>query len=159
ALSWDHHMANTNLEVGAGLLVQQLGMEAVTSAMKNMVPPRETVRERFWAWVDDPRPYAQTECSLSSVLTLLSTFWNARNRPNIVLLHYDDLRSDLQGQMRSLAKRLSIEIPEAQWPALVRAAGFDEMRRDANDVAPMATHAIWKNNAEFFHRGTSGQWR
>ena len=33
------------------------------------------------------------------------------------------------------------------------------MRGNAADVVPNADVALWHDNAEFFHRGTSGQWR
>ena len=33
------------------------------------------------------------------------------------------------------------------------------MRRKAEMVAPDTDTGIWKSTEEFFHRGTSGQWR
>ena len=159
ALSWDNHMANTDFEVSSGLLAGQVGHVAVEEMMKTMPPPLETERERFWAWVDDPTPVEQTVTSLQAVLNLLTSFWAVRDKPNVILLHYEDLKSDLEGQMRALALRLSIEIPEDRWPVLAHAATFDEMRRAASEVAPLADKSIWKDTTQFFHRGTSGQWR
>ena len=69
------------------------------------------------------------------------------------------MRRTLLKPFGSLARRLLIDIPEDRWPALVQAATFDEMRRTADEVAPAVTESVWKNNAKFFHRGTSGQWR
>ena len=58
--------------------------------------------------------------------------WGRRHRPNIVLVHYDDLAADLEGEMRRLAARLGIAVPEAKWPVIVvRAAGFAAMRAHA----------------------------
>ena len=79
--------------------------------------------------------------------------------PNLVLLHYDDLQTDLEGQMRYLAQRLGIDVPAQRWPELVPAARFTEMRRRADNLVPNRGNALWHDNAEFFHRGTSGQWR
>jgi hypothetical protein len=75
------------------------------------------------------------------------------------MLHYDDLKADLEGQMRALAARLSITVPEARWPELVEAATFESMRRNADRFAPAVTDSIWRDNRQFFHRGTSGQWK
>jgi hypothetical protein len=96
---------------------------------------------------------------LREVLHHLSTFWDARNEANVILLHYDDLKADLEGEMRALADRLAIRVPGARWPELVEAATFDKMRRNASQVAPGVTEAIWQDNARFFRRGTSGEWR
>ena len=58
----------------------------------------------------------------------LATFWEVREQPNIVLVHYEDLLRDLEGEMRRIAQRLDIVIDEDRLPDLVAAAGF---RRDA----------------------------
>jgi hypothetical protein len=33
------------------------------------------------------------------------------------------------------------------------------MKERASHLAPVATQRIWRDDAAFFHRGTSGQWR
>jgi hypothetical protein len=76
-----------------------------------------------------------------------------------VLLHYDDLQADLEGQMRQLGRRLRIDVPKPRWPQLVAAARFGEMRRRADHLVPNRGENLWRDNTEFFHRGTSGQWR
>jgi hypothetical protein len=60
--------------------------------------------------------------------------------------------------MRQLADRLGITVPEDRWPALVKAATFDEMRSRAKERAPDTANRIWKSTTDFFHRGKSGQW-
>jgi hypothetical protein len=75
------------------------------------------------------------------------------------MLHFDDLRTDLEGQMRALADRLVITVPEERWSGLVSAATFDEMRARAALTAPNAHLGFWHDNERFFSRGTSGQWR
>ena len=65
----------------------------------------------------------------------------------------------VEGQMRALADRLAITVPEHRWPELVSAATFGQMRARAALTAPNAQSGIWHDNEHFFHRGTSGQWR
>jgi aryl sulfotransferase len=159
ALSWDNHMANADFDAVATLLARQIGEAAVREQLERLPPLPESERERFWAWVDDPTPVQQTGSSLRAVLNLLASFWTQRDKPNVVLLHYDDLKADLEGQMRALARRLSIQIPEDRWAGLVKAATFDEMRSAADTLAPAVTESAWRDNTQFFHRGSSGQWR
>jgi len=119
----------------------------------------ESERERFWDFVMNPAPATETPNSVLAVLHHLASFWAVRNRANVLMLHYADLEADLEGQMRALAARLSIAVPEARWPQLARAATFEEMRRNADRLAPAVTESIWRDNQNFFHRGTSGQWQ
>jgi hypothetical protein len=87
----------------------------------------------------------------------LSDAWSRRAEPNVLLVHYDNLCADLDRQMRWLAGRLGITVPEATWPALVQAATFESMRSNADRLVPTA--GILKSNAAFFRRGTSGAGR
>jgi hypothetical protein len=62
-----------------------------------------------------------------------------------LLVHYDNLLADLEGQMRRLAGQLGIAVPDSAWPALVRAATFESMRGNADKLVPAA--GIFKSNA------------
>jgi aryl sulfotransferase len=152
-------MANTDFDALAKSLAGQIGKAALRGQFERMPQTPESKRERFWSWVEDQTPVQQTGTSLQAVLNLLASFWTQRNNPNVVLLHYDDLKADLEGQMRALARRLSIRIPEDRWPELVKAATFNEMRGSAEKFAPGVTESLWRDNTQFFHRGSSGQWR
>jgi hypothetical protein len=106
----------------------------------------------------DPRAsYLVTARHLRGVMWHLSDAWARRAEPNVSLVHYDGLLADLEGQMRWLAGQLGIAVREETWPALVRAATFESMSRSADAVVPTA--GIFKSNAAFFRRGTSGAGR
>ena len=76
----------------------------------------------------------------------------------MVLVHYDDLIADLDGQMRGLAGRLGIAVAEQAWPALIRAATFERMRDRADRLIPTPPGLV-ADSAAFFPRGTSGAGR
>jgi aryl sulfotransferase len=120
-------------------------------------PPRPPLHEwllGFIDWEGDPRARLDT---LPGVLWHLSDAWARRHRPNVVLVHYDDLLSDLDGSMRRLSGLLGIPVDEARWPALVRAATFTAMR--AAMSAPDGTLAVLQDPAAFFRHGASGDGR
>jgi hypothetical protein len=156
AMSWDNHRVNQDR---AAIL------RARETAVGEAEPPPGEVarpasaRDRFWAWVDDATPPTEAACTLWLTLHHLQTFWDVRDAPNIVLVHYDDLKQDLDRQMRRLSARLGIPVVEERWPELVGAATLEAMRSDADRLAPNSTEKIWHDNRQFFHRGTSGQWR
>jgi len=159
ALSMDNHLANLDF---ASFIAARDAAAVVDGTVPEQVTwssPPDSVRQRFWLWVDEDAPPTQTVSSLLATLHHLRTFWIAPRNLNVVMLHFDDLLTDLEGQMRGLADRLAIEVPHERWPELVRAATFDTMRGRANLVAPNVDDRIWHDNRRFFNRGTSGQWR
>jgi len=116
---------------------------------------RLPLEEWLRAWTEaraDPR--AELD-SLPGVMWHLSDAWARRQRPNVLLVHYDDLRRDLEGQMRRIADRLGIEVADETWPTLVAAAGFEAMRSRADLLAPDPS-GVLRDRQAFFRRGSSG---
>jgi aryl sulfotransferase len=106
----------------------------------------------WFDWEDDGWPSW-------SVTHHARTFWAFRHLPNIHLLHYADLKADLDREMWRISDILGIARDPEIWPDLVDAATFDRMRGEADRLAPGADKAAWLDNARFFNKGTSGQWR
>lgn len=157
ALSWNNHMNNIDMEK----LFTTLAAALEPDDNFGPPPPRpmfDDEREAAAHWIDEDSPVEGVSMGLTGAIHHLRTFWDARHRDDVVLLHYDDLQVDLEGEMRRLAGRLGIEVPEERWPTLVKAATFSEMRGRAETVAPDTANAIWKSTEEFFKRGRSGQW-
>jgi hypothetical protein len=120
--------------------------------------PRTPLREWLLSWIDrDVGPREQMD-SLPGVMWHLSDAWGRRDEPNVVLVHYDDLSTDLEGEMRRLAGLLRFDVAEGRWPGLVEAATFDQMRARADVVAPDPS-GVLKDRAAFFRSGTSGSGR
>nr|QQZ48968.1 sulfotransferase domain-containing protein [Phenylobacterium glaciei] len=57
------------------------------------------------------------------------TYWAGRGRSNLLLVHYNDLKADLRGEMGRIADFLDIEVAYDLWPELVDAATFETMKR------------------------------
>jgi hypothetical protein len=115
--------------------------------------PRRPLREWLLAWIDrDVEPQEELD-SLPGVLWHLSDAWARRGEDNVVLVHYDELSADLEGQMRRLAARLGLPVPSAAWPGLVEAASFEHMRARADQLAPNPA-GVLKGTTAFFRRGT-----
>ena len=157
AVSMDNHLENMDMDRVLGLRQQAVGTADLDEFLQGYAPERPaTPKERFWAWVELT---SIPNRGLQPTLHHFETFWQARDRPGVVMLHYDDLKSDLEGEMRRLAARLRIEVDDDLWPALVQAATFESMRSRAEQTAPNASRSIWRDADRFFNRGTSGQWR
>jgi aryl sulfotransferase len=86
------------------------------------------------------------------------SFWKYRELPNVLLVHYADMKADLEREMRRIAEFLGIEVDPTTWADLVRCASFDQMKEDARAVPGMET--IFEGGADrFFFKGTNGRWR
>ena len=135
--------------------------------LHGLIPPRpphvprapdvspEQLHEALLEWIGDDDDSRRNPASLPATMRHLSEAWTRRADPNVVLVHYDDLLSNLEGQMRRLADAFGIAVEEQSWPTLVKAATFRRMR-DRDDVLVPPPPGIAPNNALFFRRGTSG---
>ena len=118
-------------------------------------PARPDLHSWLLRWINSDSSPAEQLDGIRGVLWHITDAWKRGDQPNIVLVHYEDLSSDLEDQMRRLADRLGIPIPEPRWPELVRAATFDSMRDHVDQLTPN-TGGILKDNKAFFRRGRSG---
>jgi len=118
-------------------------------------PVRPPVRDWLLAWVDrEVTPQEQLD-SLPGVMWHMSDAWARRNQENVVLVHYDDLCVDLEGEMRRVAALLGATVPEETWPSLVEAASLEHMRARADRLTP-APAGVLRDPEAFFRRGASG---
>jgi aryl sulfotransferase len=131
---------------------------ACLSPTKAPLGEEASERDRFRHWMLDDTPVTTNHYSLRYTMHHLTTFWDARESANVEMVHYDDLKADLAAEMRRLAQRLDIAVPESAWPSLVRAATFENMRKNSARLVPNAGKAVWRDNDRFFNRGVSGQW-
>ncbi|MBU1224423.1 MAG: sulfotransferase domain-containing protein [Gammaproteobacteria bacterium] len=115
-------------------------------------PPPADVRQYWRDWLDrDGHPFWPFWDSVRS-------WWAIRHLPNVLLLHFADLKRDMEGQMRRIAAFLDIDIDEARWPAMVEYCSFDWMKKNATQSVPLGG-AFWDGGAEtFIHKGVNGRW-
>ena len=118
-------------------------------------PPLHEWLLGFIDWDGDPRAPGNLD-TLPGAMAHLSDAWARRHDANIVLVHYDDLAADLDGEMRRLSGRLGIPVDEARWPALVGAARFESMRRHAGASTPEGL-GVLIDPVAFFRHGVPGE--
>jgi hypothetical protein len=149
-------MAVSLLHQGANLDRDRIRELTGGGPVSRTAPP--SVHASLVAWIDrDVTPDEEMD-SLPGVMWHLSDAWARRHDANVLLVHYDDLAADLGGEMRRIAGRLGIDVPEQTWPGLVEAAGFASMRARAAELAPDPA-GILKDTTAFFRRGSSGSGR
>lgn len=116
-------------------------------------------RDFFRMWMREGVAGAEDGSPQLSYFDLEATYWSARNRSNLLMVHYRDLKADLAGEMRRVAQFLDIVVPDSLWPSLVEAASFTEMRRHGAALMPRTMKTFAGGAAEFFQKGENDRWR
>jgi aryl sulfotransferase len=101
--------------------------------------------------------------------TAISEFWahtqgffDHRRAPNLLLVHYNNLKADLPAEIRRIAKFLDLEIDEDLLPKVVEHCAIDRMRATAasNPQFDAGIRMVFNGGADaFFYKGTNGRWR
>jgi aryl sulfotransferase len=86
------------------------------------------------------------------------SWWEVRHLPNVLLVHFDDLKKDAEAEARRAAKLLGVQLAEDRWPVLLEHCSFDYMRTEAATADVFSF--LWRDGAQsFFHKGTNGRWK
>jgi aryl sulfotransferase len=83
---------------------------------------------------------------------------DVRNLPNVLPVHFNNLKADLPGQIRRIAGFLDVDIDETSWPRILEHCGFDYMRSIMAEDEMMAS--MWTGGGRtFINKGTNGRWK
>jgi aryl sulfotransferase len=123
-----------------------------------LAPPTDDLRQYFHDWLDgDGYPFWPFFSNVQS-------WWNIRDLPNVMMVHFNNLKADLEGEIRRIADFLDIEPSADAWPKIVEHSTFAHMKANADAMTPMADKAF-KDGADTTLVGylansgaTSGTW-
>lgn len=114
-------------------------------------PPTDI--RRYWRdWMDrDGYPFW-------SFWENVRSWWQIRALPNVLFVHFNDLKRDMPGEMRRIARFLDISVDEDRWDDILEYCSFDWMKRHAARSVPLSG-ACWDGGAEvFINKGVNGRW-
>jgi aryl sulfotransferase len=142
-MSFHNHMANMRPE-----LIMQLAGTAIEDGIDlgTGIPPVEDIHEFFAWWLEEKMLFDH-----------IGTFWSHRDEANVLFVHYDDMKADLEGSMRGVAEFLGIEVDESRWPALVDRCTFASMKARSDEIGEFLPFVGGADT--FLFKGTNGRWR
>jgi aryl sulfotransferase len=115
--------------------------------------PSESIRDYFLEWLDrDGHPFWPWWSHVRS-------WWQIRNLPNLLLVHYANLKADMPGEIRRIATFLETPIDEQRWPAILEHCSFEYMKAHATGIFSLAEGVFNGGAKSFFNKGTNGRWR
>ncbi len=130
--------------------------EALNDTPGRVGPPIEKpptdIRQYWRDWMDkDGHPFWPFWENIRA-------WWQLRTLPNILFIHFNDLKRDMSGEIRRIAQFLDIPIDETRWTDIQEYCSFDWMKKNAAKSVPLGG-AFWDGGAEvFINKGTNGRW-
>jgi aryl sulfotransferase len=156
AMSWHNHV--TGFQPGFVEVLDQIGRNDETIA-KPFPRPHVDPADEFHRWLDESVVGEQTDgLPNTSYFHFERSWWNERHRPNVLLVHFNDLKSDLTGEMRRIAGFLEMDVEDAKMQQFVDAASFGSMRRDSAELTPGIENIFEGGAARFLNKGTNRRW-
>jgi aryl sulfotransferase len=87
-----------------------------------------------------------------------ATWWELRDRANVLFIHYNEMLVDVERVMREVAEFCNIEVEPDAWAGVVERVRIDNMREEARK-AQHHDRAMIGGASSFFFKGTNGRWR
>ena len=155
AMSFFHHKSNYTTESIAQFVELSNADPKFGDGDSYDVSPQDAAAH-FAGWVDGPEDDQGDPGA--GYFVMENSFWAARHSNDVLLVHYNDMKADLEGEMRRIAEFLGIELAQNLWPEIVDAAGFAAMKDAAAQLMPQAGD-IWKGGGKtFINEGTNRRW-
>jgi aryl sulfotransferase len=116
-------------------------------------PPVDDVRQYFLDWLErDGFPFWPFWDNVR-------TWWAIRHLPNLLMVHFADLKADPEGEIRRIAGFLEVPIHPERWGRILEHCSFEWMKQHAELSAPLGG-VLWEGGAgTFINRGVNGRWR
>jgi aryl sulfotransferase len=140
-MSWCNHVQRMKM-------IDMLNAQAAKEGVRPILKFDGDYHSFFRAWLEEENNFFE----------VIGSFWARRAEPNLLFVHYNDLKADLGGEMRRVAEFLDIQIPESKWAAVIDRCTFESMRRVEGDADPMQM-AFEGGIKGFIFKGTNGRWR
>jgi aryl sulfotransferase len=87
------------------------------------------------------------------------SWWNNRNLTNIMLIHYNELKTDLPYNIKKIASFLNIMVEDSRLNKIIKHCTFKYMKKNSKKYAPFSGE-LWNGGAKvFFKRGTNKRWK
>jgi len=88
----------------------------------------------------------------------ISQWWSFRKLPNILLVHFEDLLNDTEGEIKRIASFLDITIDEKQLPGIKQRTRFEEISKNMDKILPEMNMVLRDGPSDYMYKYGSGLW-
>jgi aryl sulfotransferase len=115
--------------------------------------PSGTKNEYFRDWLE------QDGYPIWSCWDNIKTWWGIREQKNVKLLHYNELKKDLEGSILEIASFLEITVDSVIFPKILEHCSFNYMKNNGDTIVPLGGK-LWKNGSQdFINKGINQRWK
>ena len=112
---------------------------------------RQWISRGWFDWESEGYPFW-------SNLWHTQSWWNHRDQPNMLFVHYNDLSTDLQGEIGRVADFLDIPVSDERLTAIKEAVTFKNMKANAESIVPEVEQFFEGGSQAFINKGTNKRW-
>ncbi len=95
-----------------------------------------------------------------AIFGFLAAWWPLRNEPNVLFLHFSDMKSDHQGSIRKIAEFIGEELTEEQWANVLEFTSFPWMKANEGKFEGRTASEIpILNSGAMIRKGAVGEAR
>lgn len=150
---WNHHTSYTDTFVAE--------LNALPGRVGPPLPPPQQEIHAFWRdwitrgwfeWESEGYPYWGN-------LHHTKTWWPYRTLDNVLFVHFNDLLSDLESEIRRIARFLEIACSDQTIAGVAAMVTFAAMKEHADQLLPRADHVWTGGPTTFVFKGTNGRWK
>ena len=115
--------------------------------------PTDDIRQYWHEWLDgDGYPFWQFWEHIRS-------WWDIRGLPNVMLVHFDELKADMERRMRDIAEFLEVSVDPSDWARICEYCTFDWMKEHADETAPGGGMMFTGGGKSFIFKGENNRWQ
>jgi aryl sulfotransferase len=140
--SWHNHYQNFQPEVLAAI-------SALDPDQPPIPYPNPDVRLAFLEWLETDA-YPQWP-----FWSHVQSWFDVRNLPNVRLVHFANLKADLENEIYKLADFLEVEVDIAKLPAILEHCSFEYMKAQSVERGDPTMQG---GGGTFYKAGTNGRW-
>ncbi|WP_293907117.1 sulfotransferase domain-containing protein [Phenylobacterium sp.] len=158
--SFHNHMSGIRPEAKQMIAA---GAPAVDPRFQTPPPPTpEDPRDFYLNWIGEAEAEVDGEAPFGADLSFFQfemTWWRERRRPNILMVHYNDLKADLAGEIARISAFLDIDTPPDRLAAFAQAGEFGAMKAQGADLLPALPMVFDRGHDRFLNKGVNGRWK
>ena len=150
AWSFHHHLSNVYDEFNDA---QWKLYDPAGEKLKGYPVIPESPYQFYLEWLkDDGFPHG-------SFFENVKSWWDIRHLPNVLLVHYNNIKEDLAGEISKIAEFLSLDINNLRMDEIVEHCSFQYMKEHSATYAPVGGKPFKGGHSSFFYKATNKRWK
>ena len=150
-VAWSfHHYLSQYTDETRDLIHRTFDETLAGKPMKFEIP--DTPREFYHKWLDFDG------AGFGPFFDNIKTWWEVRDEPNVLMVHFNDLKENFEAELRRIAQFLGVDPNGLDIPRICYQCSFKYMKENAERFPPFNGRILKDGARAFFNKGVNGRW-